>query len=98
MSLIDNISARELLNALYQGGIIEFPYMDGDDILITSCPVHDTYTLRDDLPNYSDLVEETIIGATDYDGDNIAFRDQDVPLNTLSAITPRVILTLKGGD
>lgn len=96
MSLIDTISARELIHALYQGGIIELPYMEDDNILeITSCPLHDTYVLRDDLPKYSNIVKETIIGVTDYDGDNASrFGDCDISLNALSAMTPRVLLTI----
>lgn len=91
---IDAISARDLIYALYQGGIIEMPYLEGDTLEITSCPVHETYTLRDDLPHYSDFIEETIIGVTDYDGDP-TFRDSDVALNANTNITPRVLLSLK---
>jgi hypothetical protein len=94
MSLIDNISARDLIHALYQGGIIELPSLYDDNILeITSCPLHDTYVLRDDLPNVSNIVKEAIIVGTDYDGDNITF-DDCVPLNALSEMTLRVSLTI----
>ena len=92
---IDTISARDLVHLLYEGGLIEYPFLGGDTLDITSCPVHDDYLLRDDLVSgirgTHSLRKE--IGVTDYDTPYVSPVDPDV-LHPHDTRTRRVILTL----
>jgi hypothetical protein len=80
---------------LYEGGIIEYPYLEGDTLDITSCPVHDDYRLRHDIVSgirgTHSLRKE--IGVTDYDDPNVSPVDPAV-LHPHPGFTPRIILTL----
>ena len=79
---IDTISARDLVHLLYRGGLIELPYLEGDVVNITSCPVHDDYRLRDDLtPIGPPTSLRSDIALTDYD-------DPD-PLGIPAVLHPR---------
>jgi len=92
---IDTISARDLVHLLYEGGLIEYPYLEGDTLDITSCPVHDDYRLRHDIVSgirgTHSLRKE--IGVTDYDDPNVSPVDPAV-LHPHPGFTPRIILTL----
>lgn len=92
---IDTISARDLVNMMYSAGLIELPYVEGDVIEITSCPVDPAYTPRRDLPVFGDNVysirAETCV--TDYDG--VLDTPVDTPvLNLNTRVTTRIAITL----
>jgi hypothetical protein len=91
MSLIDDYSAREILEILYAKGIIEMPFLDSDEIVnITSCPINDDYAnRRPDFP----------LCCTDYDS-TTGFSDNPPVLNPHDALTTRIAfdITPKGVD
>lgn len=93
---IDTISARDLVNMLHASGVIEMPYLEGDVIDITSCPIDPHYTPRRDLPVFGDDVysirAETC--ATDYDGVPDNHYDARVVLHPHARITTRIAITL----
>jgi hypothetical protein len=92
--LLDRISGREVIVALYKAGLIEMPYMfDPYHVEITSCPVDPEYTLRDDLPAYNTIPVESDLCVTDYDGP-VTWRDGDEPLHQGDRLTTRIGITL----
>ena len=91
---IDTISARDLVHMMYSAGLIELPYLEGDTLEITSCPVDPLYTLRDDLPcARPDLSLRSETCFTDYDGP-VTWKDGDVPLHQGTRRTTRIAITL----
>jgi len=93
---IDTISARDLVHLLYQGGLIELPYLEGDVVNITSCPVHNDYRLRDDLTPVGRIMSLSLrseIGVTDYDEPDALPNDPAV-LHPRSTRTSRIVIDL----
>lgn len=88
MSLIDDYSAREIIEILHLKGIIELPFFSNDAIEITSCPVSETYVRN---------CPEHTYALTDYDTPD----DDNIPvLHPHPEHTTRIVLSLtpKGGD
>lgn len=91
---IDTISARDLVHLMHSAGLIELPYLEGDVIEITSCPVDPAYTLRDDLPcARPDLSLRSETCVTDYDVPPHPHYDEIV-LHPYSRMTMRIAITL----